>query len=109
MSIHHQTHPEPLDDCIVCKAVTVSVNRAAVTKIEDGREARLSKDLAAYKRLRRDGLHPKQIDGSANLEGKVDSQFDIDLGRVIPKSEQSRVEEGFGLVQDMNLGNWPRK
>ncbi|MFP4512087.1 MAG: hypothetical protein ACLFRV_03965 [Acidimicrobiales bacterium] len=37
----------------------------------NAREARWHRDMPAYKRLRRDGLQPPQIDGSARLEQEL--------------------------------------
>jgi hypothetical protein len=58
------------------KYKTISVSKHAtpsrsganrVIKIDHG-DAQLSDDVAAYKRLRADGLQPPQIDGSAERE-----------------------------------------
>lgn len=100
---HRQRHPNPVPGCFGCHALSVSFNQSPEAARIDRKEAALSADLAAYKRLRDDGLRPRGIDGCRELEGKVRDQFEIDLGRYVPPSEQSRVEEGFGVCREMGL------
>jgi len=45
-------------------------------------EARWHKDMDAYKRLRKDGLQPKTIDGSANVEKKAEHAYQVETGFV---------------------------
>ena len=107
---HRQTHPVEVDGCYACKVLSISISAAATPNRrpgvtgKDAQESRLSKDLPAYKRLRRDGLQPRNIDGSAELEKRVGSQFDIDLGRYVPKSEMSRVLEGQQWCRENGIG-----
>lgn len=77
--------------------------RGAEVRKADAKDKTLDADLAAYKRLRNNGLQPKGIDGSANVERKVTSQFDIDLGTVVPKDKVSQVKDGFALAKEMGL------
>jgi hypothetical protein len=69
MALHHQTHPEFVEDCYACKLVGIGFGAAAmptrkqdVNKIE-AKEREWHKDIAAYQSLRRQGLQPRQIDG----------------------------------------------
>lgn len=43
-------------------------------------EKRWNKDMPAYKRLRQNGLQPKQIDGSAELEKKAKHEWQVETG-----------------------------
>lgn len=97
------SHLAHADDCtcIPCKVRSLSVAKAR--KEVDAKDKTLSADLAAYKRLRHDGLQPSAIDGSAALEGKVESQMDITLGRYVPRSEMDRVREGFAISKELGL------
>ena len=99
---HRERHPQYVDGCWACKALTVSVaSRSDEVRAIQHRDDRLSVDLDAYKRLRRDGLQPKTIDGSGELEKRVESQTDIHLGRYVPKHERSRVEEAMQISRDL--------
>jgi hypothetical protein len=107
---HRDLHPEYKEGCMGCKVLSLNVGAGALetkgveVRATDAREKKLSKDLDAYQRLRDNGLQPRNIDGSSDLESKVNSQWDIDLGRIIPKSEESRVREGFAMVAEGGLG-----
>jgi hypothetical protein len=39
-------------------------------------------DMPAYKRLRKDGLQPKSIDGSAEMEKKAKHEWQVETGIV---------------------------
>lgn len=45
-------------------------------------ERRWHKDMDAYKRLRKDGLQPKKIDGSAKVEARAKTEFQVESGHV---------------------------
>lgn len=106
---HRDLHPEYRDGCFGCKVSTIHIgagaleNRGGAVRAMDAKDKALDSDLGAYKRLRANGLQPKAIDGSSDVERHVTSQFDIDLGHVVPKSEQSRVREGFDLAAEMGM------
>lgn len=50
-------------------------------RASDAMEARWHKDMPAYRRMRKAGMQPDHIDGSARLEDKVSDQTDIELQR----------------------------
>jgi hypothetical protein len=43
-------------------------------------ERNWQKDMPAYKRLRKEGLQPKSIDGAAEVEKKAESRFQVETG-----------------------------
>lgn len=45
------------------------------------KERKWDKDMPAYKRLRQDGLQPKQIDGSYVLERNARHEREVEMGR----------------------------
>lgn len=45
-------------------------------------EARWDKDMAAYKRLRADGVQPRNIDGSAVVEQRAEHAYQVETGFV---------------------------
>lgn len=106
---HREFHPVPVDSCFGCKVLSIGIsaealpNRKGPIAAINHKDKVLSDDLAAYKRLRRDGLQPKQIDGSAIVEARANSQFDIDLGHVVPKAQERRVREGFEFAKSIQV------
>ena len=89
MALHHRTHPEYVDGCYPCKLVAVNIAASVFTSSAGGaRAARLNKtekqwdrDGEAYKRMRRDGLMPHDLDGAARWEQSDASKFEIEAGR----------------------------
>lgn len=98
--LHTLHHPEFVEDCFGCKVLSIRMDRGGAKAI-DAADRTLSADLAAYKRLRRDGLQPRHVDGSADLETKVEGQHDIDLGRYVPREEMARVQEGYAMAKEL--------
>ena len=43
-------------------------------------ERNWQKDMPAYKRLRKEGLQPKRIDGAAKLEQKAEHKWQVETG-----------------------------
>jgi hypothetical protein len=104
MSFHRQEHPDYVEGCIACKVMSLSLNDAEVTRINDARDKVLTADLAAYKTLRQAGLQPPQINGSANwarLQGVT--QDELTLGRIVPPEERARVSEAMAISKEMGL------
>jgi len=69
-------------DCFGCKIQSVSMAASAMpTRSNAGRidfETKKSHaDVAAYKRLRKDGLQPKTVKGSAALESCAVSKWEV--------------------------------
>lgn len=61
------------------------------------KDRQLDKDRGAYKRLRRDGTQPPQINGSAALETRAEVRDQVDTGFVHIKPRSfDRFEEQFG-------------
>lgn len=55
------------------------------------REAQLTKDLPAYKRLRQDGLQPKHVGGSADLEKRATDSFEVETGHIYPDKKNMPI------------------
>lgn len=72
---HGVTHYDP-ETCFGCKVLTVGFAPSIFTTTPGGakaadnkrREGTLVKDLAAFKRMRVDGLHPRSTAGAAVIE-----------------------------------------
>ena len=50
------------------------------------------KDGAAYKRLRKQGLQPRQIDGSAEIEVKAETRVEVESGKVLTPKKKRQLE-----------------
>jgi hypothetical protein len=86
---HQETHPNlDVDGCFGCKIAGISISSAAMPgrKADSHRinetEKQWHKDMDAYKRLRRDGLQPKKIDGSHMVEAKAKESYQVETGLV---------------------------
>lgn len=62
-------------------AAAMPSRKGAVAHTE-AKERVLRQDLDAYKRLRRDGLQPPQIDGSARIEKRATTASQVESGHV---------------------------
>lgn len=82
----HVPSPDCKPDCFGCKIQSVSMAPSAMpTRSDAGRinfdTKKSHADVAAYKRLRKDGLQPKTVKGSANLESRAVSKWEIETGQ----------------------------
>jgi hypothetical protein len=76
---HKETHPNlDVEGCFACRISHVAVSgsamptRSRAVSDMNSKERVLDKDLDAYKRIRKSGGQPTQIDGSAKLEKIAD-------------------------------------
>jgi|TARA_B100001559_G_scaffold116476_1_gene97824 hypothetical protein len=69
----------------------------AGTKVK---EKEKEQDMAAYKRLRSEGLQPPTIDGSAHLESRARTPYEIKAGTLLQgqKTEKDRKERALNDV-----------
>lgn len=86
---HQETHPDlNVDGCFGCKIAGISISSSAMPgrKSDSHRinqtEKQWHKDMDAYKRLRKDGLQPKKIDGSHKVEAKAKETYQVETGLV---------------------------
>jgi hypothetical protein len=102
VTLHQRTHPG-LDqpNCFGCKIVWVQLAPSATPNRRVGAHAarcvaldrQWDKDMAAYRRLRADGLQPQRIDGAHALERDASTPIQVEYGVGSP---QARVEAAFG-------------
>lgn len=87
MMLHARTHPSlDVPGCFGCKVAAVQVAPSATPSRRGGARAasvnatekRWSADMAAYKRLRKEGLQPVQIDGCAAVEKHASDRVQIE-------------------------------
>jgi hypothetical protein len=82
---HRETHPNlDVEGCFGCRVAGVSfganesTTRGAQVKAINQREKGWNRDMPAYKRLREQGLQPRQIDGAALLESSATEKWQIE-------------------------------
>ena len=89
---HRETHPNlDIEGCFGCKVAGIRTG----TKSTTSRGARVAevnttergwkKDMPAYKRLRANGLQPKRIDGSAEVERRAQEPWQVETG-ILPNT-----------------------
>ncbi len=84
--IHLETHPVPVDGCQPCRWASVAVAASATpSRLGGARAAQLNHrerqqglDMDAYRRLRRDGVQPPQIDGCAVREQRAETREQVE-------------------------------
>lgn len=86
---HQETHPGlDVEGCFGCKIAGLSIASSATptrrggarAQIINEKDKKLDKDLDAYKRLRQEGLQPKNIDGSAEVEKRAEYKWQVETG-----------------------------
>jgi len=84
---HRETHPNlDVEGCFGCRIAHVRTGANSTTsrgsRVEEinKTEKGWNKDMPAYKRLRQNGLQPKSIDGSAELEKKAKHEWQVETG-----------------------------
>jgi len=86
---HREVHPTlDVEGCFGCKVAGVRMGMnttttrgqrvAEINQTERGWQ----KDMPAYKRLRANGLQPKSVDGSAEIEKKAKHEWQVETGIV---------------------------
>lgn len=107
---HRERHPVDVEGCFGCKAIHFSVSADATPTRRpraaevNATERRWEMDMPAYKRLRKNGVQPRSIDGAAVLERHATHEVEMDMGRVIPsKGLKDRIEEGNAISKELGL------
>lgn len=76
-------------------SATALETKGVEVRAVDEREDRWHADMPAYKRMRKQGMQPTQIDGAAAIENKVGDQFDINYHHLYDQGvTRERVKEG---------------
>jgi hypothetical protein len=104
-------HPDLVEGCYACKLSTINIAPSVAATTAGGaeaatvsaREARWSRDMPAYARLRADGIQPKGIDGSARLEATATERVEVEMGRVFGPRHKAKVREGVALSAELGL------
>lgn len=93
---HREVHPNlDVEGCFGCRVAGVkfgsnpTTSRGARVAEINQRERGWNKDMPAYKRLRQQGLQPRQIDGCAVLEKHASERWQIEGAPVAPPQPAS--------------------
>lgn len=84
------------EDCFGCKIQTIHLGHP--DEPISARELRWDKDMDSYYRLRMDGVQPRQINGSADLEARAESQIEVESGQVLNKKQRAQT---MSVINDM--------
>ena len=108
----HGFNDDPEMHCLECGAVmgrmlgmpyvspSAVPSRNNVIDLEATKQAEKEKvaDMDAYKRLRKNGVQPPSINGSARLEAKAEEKHEVNSGKTF--STATGRKRGMGLVRD---------
>lgn len=104
---HRERHPVYVPDCFGCKALTIQLTPSAAPTSADAslakmkaEEKTLTEDGEAYKRLRRDGFQPKNINGSAQLEAQAGTRYEIESGQLFTGPAQQGMRDAVTWFED---------
>lgn len=106
---HMDEHPQlDVPGCFACRIAGVQMAPSAMPSRRGGAhavesnalEAAWSQDMPAYKRLRREGLQPKNVNGSAELERKANTRIEVEHGIHSPPA----VAERAGVLHGVGAG-----
>jgi putative FmdB family regulatory protein len=108
LDINHSFEDTYNGDCNGCGGVlrkhfgAVHISASATSGVHDGKdidwsgsktkEREKERDMAAYKRLRSEGLHPPSIDGSADLEIRAGNKWEVKAGHILPEKGRKNAE-----------------
>ena len=77
------------DACFGCRIQSVQFGSMVPhTRLAIQADKDFVKDNAAYRRLKKDGIQPKGVNKSAQLEMHMDHKIEAKLGRVMGKTER---------------------
>lgn len=107
---HRERHPVDVEGCFGCKVLYFSVSADAIPTRRpraaevNATERRWDVDMPAYKRMRRNGVQPRSIDGCAHLERHASDAIELEMGKVIPfRDLKQRITEGNEASKELGL------
>lgn len=109
-SIHEDTVRElPCEEC--SRVATMHMTSPAIAadalpnklhgvRAANAQDARWDEDMPAYKRLRKEGLQPKSVDGSRDVERNATDALEVTMGRPLGKHLSEAKELHAELLQN---------
>lgn len=83
----------PKGCCVDYKTHIQGINIGSFPTYDSLREAKLDRDMCAYKRLVDDGLNPPTVDGAHAIEQNARSVREVELGHAIDPETASIMDE----------------
>jgi hypothetical protein len=96
--IHLERHPTYVDGCWQCRISSVMPAASAMpTRSPEAvslaaREKRWKADMPAYRELRRQGIQPRSVDGSAALAAKASDRLEVESGQLLNRRDLSHAK-----------------
>lgn len=69
----------------------MGINASPQAASIDATERQWATDMASYKEMRRQGLQPKQIDGSHILANEASTVTEVETGQLLTKKQRADV------------------
>jgi hypothetical protein len=105
---HQERHPVLVEGCYACELLTKHLapsamgSRSAIEIV--GRDKQWDVDMAAYKRLRADGVQPRSVDGAAVVEREATHEMEIKMGRTFNvKNKDAKFREGNDISREIGM------
>lgn len=74
------------------------------TRTVNSKDDKLTRDREAYRRLRRDGLQPPHVNGSADLERDATMPIEVEMGWTAKtKTGKALAEEGVERSRELGV------
>lgn len=83
-------------------AAAMPVKGSAVSEIVD-RGKRWERDHAAYRRLRKEGLRPRHIDGAAENETRASTRLELESGYMLDKRDVNYAADLSSAVRGVDV------
>lgn len=103
-SLHEIRRDHEFDPaCFGCKAATLTFNDTGALLDMDRRERRLTDDLSNYRSMRRQGLQPEHVKGSAELAAKARNRHEIEHASLmrLPEEARGHIEEAAQVATEI--------
>ena len=81
-------------------SATALPNKNGPVKV-DAKERAWTRDMDAYKALRDQGLQPRQIDGSHELEAKAADKMEIEWGGLLTSEQRKQARDGIEQAKEI--------
>lgn len=90
-------------DCFGCRVKTVTIGGSIAVADAKKRDEQFAADRAAYQRLRMNGVQPKHVDGSAELEAKAAEQIEIERHTIFSKPIRAEIKARTAELKEAGL------
>jgi hypothetical protein len=110
VTLHQRrTHPVYVEGCFGCRASTIRISAEVAATTDAGRDvietkqhwAQWDKDREAWKRMWNTGVAPSTITGSADVEQRASTEFEVKSRQIYDKpGQQKRLKTALTMLDD---------